>query len=92
MKNQGLIEGKKVQSTHRYVVYSDEMGVVAECDSLEAAKDAVRKEKAKCHEWRVEPHLAVFQWSGHQWKPAISLYELEESDVQKDPSQAVRFP
>jgi hypothetical protein len=92
MKHKGFIEGKSIESAHRYVVHSDEMGVVAECKSLEAAKDALQSEKAKCHEWKVEPHLAIFRWSGNDWKPAVSLYELEETDVKKNPSQVTRFP
>ena len=92
MKYKGLIEGKKIESPYPYVVHSDEMGIVAECEDLQSAKQALEKEEAQCKERRVEPHFGIFQWSGKEWKPAISLYELQEAGLKKNPTGIVRFP
>jgi len=92
MNYKGFIEGKEVESFCQYVVHRDEMGIVAECKDLETAREALEREEAKCKERRVEPHLGIFQWSGKEWKPAISLYELQEADLKKNPTGIVRFP
>jgi len=92
MKHEASIEGKTVHSSCDYVVHSDEKGLVAECESLEAAKQAWAAEKAKCNEWGVEPHLAIFRWSDGEWKAAIDLYQLQETDLERNPTDIVRFP
>jgi len=92
MKFKGIIEGKTVESLFPYIVHSDEVGIVAECRDLETAKKEWEKQQAKCTERRMEPHLGIFTWSGKEWKPAVSLYELQEAALKKNPTGIVRFP
>jgi hypothetical protein len=92
MEHTNSIKGVAIRSCRDFIVYSDEMGVIGEHNLLAEAKRALEREEAKCREWGVEPHLMIFQWSEGQWRPAISLYELQEDDVRRNPSCVVHYP
>jgi hypothetical protein len=91
MKCEGLIGTRTVQSTEKYIVFSDEKGVVASCRNLKRARNAFEIEQAASKQWGIEPHLSIFHWSGAKWKPAVSLYQLQEAELERNPTQRTQY-
>ena len=92
MEHRGFIGQRPVRAFCEYVVYSDERGVIAECPSFETAWESWEKEQAQRKQWGMEPNLAILHWSGGRWVPAISLYDLQEADLLKNPTRIVHLP
>jgi hypothetical protein len=89
MKHWGFIQGRRIESSREYIVHSDELGVVAECPTLDSAWQALQEQQSKCKERGIEPHLAIFEWSVNCWGVSLSLYELMEQEQGKDPGKLI---
>ena len=89
IKHSGVIQGRRIEASDEYIVHSDELGVVAECATLDSARDALDLAGKKCKERGMEPHLAIFEWSAHRWCVSMSLYELMEFELRKDPGRRI---
>jgi hypothetical protein len=89
IKHCGFIQGRRVEASDEYIVHSDALGVVAQCATLDSARDALDLAEKKYKERGTEPHLAIFEWSAHRWCASMSLYELMEFELRKDPARRI---
>ena len=92
MKNCASISGVEVRSDCDFIVYGPVMVLTAECVDLREAKRILDQKRHEAMERNVMADLAIFRWSDGHWIPAISLYDLQESDLAKNPSAIIHFP
>jgi hypothetical protein len=78
IKHCGFIQGRRVEASDEYIVHSDALGVVAQCATLDSARDALDLAEK-----------AIFEWSAHRWCASMSLYELMEFELRKDPARRI---
>ena len=81
-----------MEADHEFVVYGQTLGVVAECGNMAEAKRSFQRKLTEAHSFNLEPDLAIYRWQDGSWCPAISLYELQEWDLEKNPSRLIRLP
>jgi hypothetical protein len=89
MKHEASICGRPVGSDSRFIVYGPAAGGRGETSELGEAKRILDEKRRELRQWNAEVDLSIFRWSHGNWVPAISLYELQETDVEKNPSTAI---
>ena len=92
MRHSGSIADVELEAEGEFVVFSRSLGVVAECTDLASAKRALQDKLAELNECNILSDLAVFRWSHGRWVAAVGPYEIQEWEIQRNPSRAIRFP
>jgi len=85
------ISGLDVKSDCDFIIYGHTKGLISECVDLQRAQEVLTQKRDEAKAWNAAADLAVFRWSDGHWIPAISLYDLQESDLVKNPSVATDF-
>jgi len=92
MRHHGSIGEVELGSDSDFIVYGPNQGLAAECVDLTTAKKAFRSKLAEANERNVVSDLGIFRWSEGKWIPAVSRYEIQEWDLQRNPSRIIRYP
>jgi len=92
MRHLGLIAGVQLESDCDFVVFGHSRGLVAECGDLAEAKRGLLNKLAESKQHNMDCDLAIFRWSRGKWLPAIGPYEMQEWEIQSNPSRLFRFP
>jgi hypothetical protein len=92
MHRRGSIFGREVEAENDFIVFSPCCGLIAECGTLAAAKIALESNDAALKESNEPSDAAIFRWRDENWTPALSLYEIQEWVIRKDPTRAVHLP
>jgi hypothetical protein len=92
MRHHGSIAGVALESDSELIVYGPCLGLVAECKDLAEAKRALEAKLAELKEYNCPSDLAIFRWSEGSWTAALSAYEMQEWELQKNPSRVIDFP
>jgi hypothetical protein len=92
MKNRSSISGVEVTADSDFIVYGPLKGIVAECDDLPDARRILDQKRSEAIERNKVPDLTIFRWSSGHWVPAVTLYDLQEIDLAKNPGRVIRFP
>jgi hypothetical protein len=86
------IAGAEVSAESDFVVYGPATGKIAECSDLAECKSVLREKTAELNECNVQPDLAIYRWADGKWVGAISLYEMQEWELEKNPSRLIHYP
>lgn len=92
MRHHGSIAGVEIASDSDFIVYSPCQGLVAECADLCDAERTLRGKLDEANECNVFSDISVFRWSSENWAPAVSPYEIQEWELQRNPTRVIRFP
>jgi hypothetical protein len=92
MRHEGSIGKVEVRSGCDFIVFGPCVGLAAECEALADAKRALREQLAKANERNVISDLSIYRWSEGNWLMAVSPYEIQEWEIERNPSRVIRFP
>jgi hypothetical protein len=92
MRHRGSIAGIQIESDCDFVVYSPSVRMVSECTNLDNAKRTLQSKLAEANQCNMISDLGVFRWSEGRWVPAISPYDIQEWELKRNPSRAIRYP
>ena len=92
MRHFGTMNGVQLESDQDFIVYAQALGVVAACGSLAEARRALQQKLTEAHSFNLEPDLAIYRWEGGKWRPITCLYELQEAELARNPSQLIQLP
>jgi hypothetical protein len=92
MRHCGSIAGVALEADRDFIVYGHAAGLLAQCRDLDEAKRFLHGKLAEANECNCISDLAIFRWSHEKWVPALSPYEVQEWELEKNPSRIIRFP
>lgn len=92
MLHYGNIAEKEVASESDFILYGPAVGLVGEYETFEEAKHQLRSELAETRANNVPSECSIFKWCGDSWSPAISLYDLQEWELESNPTQLIHYP
>lgn len=91
MAHAGRIAEREVESDFDFIVYDPGAGIASEHTEFESAKRRLQWEMAKLKAQNLPCELSIFRWCNDRWSPAVTLYEVEEWELKKNPSRAIHF-
>ena len=91
MDHAGRIGGREVVSDFDFIVYHPSAGIASEHTEFESAKRRLQWEMAKLKAQNLPCELSIFRWHTDRWSPAVTLYEVEEWELRKNPSRAIHL-
>jgi hypothetical protein len=91
-RHHASIGGAELESDSDFIVYGPCSGLAAECGNLADARCALERKLAEVKQFNAPCDLTVFRWSDGNWTPALSPYEIQEWEIQRDPSRVIVHP